>query len=85
MSRDISADFAKAFQEAGGTNALSYNGLVRFMAIMFVILAVLWVIVHFMGEDAKASDLFLVTLGSRLVRLVIGLTLFIGLLMTGGS
>lgn len=65
--------------------ALSINGLVRFAAIMFVILAILWCLVHFMGDEPKSSELFLVVLGSRMARLVVGLTIFISLLMTGGS
>lgn len=65
--------------------ALSINGFVRFAAIMLVILAILWCVVHFMGEGPKASELFLVTLASRMARLVVGLTIFISLLMTGGS
>lgn len=65
--------------------ALSINGLVRFAAIMFLILAILWCLVHFMGDEPRASELFLVTLGSRMARLVVGLTIFISLLMTGGS
>ena len=85
MAQQITADFARAFNEAGGQQALSYNGFIRFVALMCVIIAILWSIVHFMSEDAKSSELFLVSLGSRTIRMLIGLTLFIGFLMTKGS
>lgn len=85
MSQQIAKDFARAFKEAGGQEALAYSGLIRFVALMCVILAILWSIVHFMSENAKGSELFLVTLGSRTIRLLIGLSLFIGFLMTKGS
>lgn len=85
MSLNTATDFAKAFHAAGGVHALSYSGFIRFIAIMCVILGVLWSLVHFMGEEAKSSEVFLVSLGSRAVRLVIGLTLFISLLITKGS
>ena len=85
MTKQKAADFVSAFNEAGGQQALTYSGLIRFVAIMLVILALLWTIVHFMGVEAKASEFFMEALGSRLVRLFLGLTLFIGLLMTKGS
>ncbi|HAT9067958.1 TPA: hypothetical protein JBC15_12450 [Legionella pneumophila subsp. pneumophila] len=85
MREQLAGDFAKAFNEAGGQQALTYSGLIRFVALMCVILAILWSIVHFMSEEAKASEVFMVALGSRTVRLLIGLTLFIGLLTTKGS
>ncbi|EHL29725.1 hypothetical protein [Legionella drancourtii] len=85
MLKETATDFAKAFNEAGGQQALSYSGIIRFVALMCVILAILWSIVHFMSEDAKASEIYLATLGSRTVRLLIALTLFIGLLTTKGS
>ena len=85
MKEQMAGDFATAFNEAGGQQALAYNGLIRFVALMCVILAILWSIVHFMSDEAKASEIYLVILGSRTIRLLIGLTLFIGLLTTKGS
>jgi hypothetical protein len=85
MSHQVATGFAKAFLDAGGQSALDYSGLIRFVALMCVILAILWSLVRFMGEDAKAHELFLVALGSRTIRLLIGLTLFIALLTTKGS
>ncbi len=84
MSSYNPRDFAEAFTTAGGMEAFSYSNFIRFAAIAFVILGVMWTLVHFMGEEAKASELFLVRLGGRVVRLVIGLTLFISLLVTKG-
>jgi hypothetical protein len=85
MTKTTPSDFVTAFNEAGGPHALAYSGLIRFVAIMLVILSVLWAIAHFMGMEAKASEFFMEALGSRLVRLFFGLTLFISLLMTRGS
>ncbi len=76
------SNFARAFQEAGGLSALSYSNFIRFLAVMLVIVAVLWSINHFLDSNAKASESFMVQLGSRVVRLVIGLTFFILFLTT---
>ena len=85
MNAQITAEFSRAFNEAGGAQALSYSGFIRFVALMCLILAILWSVVHFMSEEARASEEFLMLLGSRTIRLLIGLTLFIGLLTTKGS
>lgn len=85
MKTHSATDFVTAFNAAGGQEALAYSGLIRFMAIMFVILAILWAIAHFMSSEAKASEFFMEVLGSRLIRLFLGLTLFISLLMTKGN
>lgn len=78
----ISTEFATAFREAGGQSATQYCDLIRFIAVMFVILGVMWSMHHFLGSEAKESDGFMVRLGSRAVRLSIGLMLFIIFLTT---
>jgi hypothetical protein len=51
---------------------------------MSVILGVMWALHHFLGDEAKESDGFMYRLGTRTVRLCIGLALFIIFLTTGG-
>ncbi len=82
MSIPISKEFATAFREAGGQSVLAYSDLIRFIALMFVILAVIWSIHHFLSVEAKESDGFMGRLGSRAIRLSIGLMLFIIFLTT---
>lgn len=77
MSKQMASDFSKAFQEAGGFGALSYSNLVRFIAVMSIIMAVLWSMNHFMSEEAKRSESFMVQMGTRVVRLAVGLILSI--------
>ena len=45
----ISNEFATAFREAGGQSATQYCDLIRFIAVMFVILGVMWSMHHFLG------------------------------------
>ena len=71
------SQFARAFMEAGGQSVHLYSELIRFCAVMFVILSVMWCLSHFMDAEAKSSDDFMVQAGVRVVKLVIGLTLFI--------
>ena len=78
----ISTEFANAFREAGGLAAMQYCDLIRFIALMFVILGVMWSLHHFLSSEAKEYDRFMVRLGSRAVRLSIGLMLFIIFLTT---
>lgn len=78
----ISTEFANAFREAGGQAVTQYCDLIRFIAVMFVILGVMWSLHHFLNSEAKESDGFMVRLGSRAVRLSIGLMLFIIFLTT---
>ena len=82
MSTSISTEFARAFQDAGGQTALVYCDLIRFIAVMFVILSVMWSLHHFLSAEEKESDGFMVRLGSRAVRLSIALMLFIIFLTT---
>ena len=82
MSTSIATDFANAFREAGVQTAHQYSDFIRFIAIMFVILAMLWASHHFLSSEAKESDGFMARLGSRVVRLAIGLMLFIIFLTT---
>jgi len=77
MSVSVSKTFATAFYEAGGFRANQYCDLIRFIAVMFVVLAVMWSIHHFLSSEAKEQDGFMVRLGTRTVRLAIGLMLFI--------
>ncbi|HAT1762266.1 TPA: hypothetical protein I8Y99_000690 [Legionella pneumophila] len=82
MSKDeIARLFAASFQQASqGVSVNVFSSSIRFIAISLVIIAVMWSINHFMGAEEKEQDGFLLRLGSRLVRLVIGLMVFILLL-----
>ena len=82
MSKDeIARLFAASFQQASqGVSAQVFSSSIRFIAISLVIIAVMWSINHFMGAEEKEQDGFLLRLGSRLIRLVIGLMVFILLL-----
>lgn len=79
---DVGGQFVAAFNEAGGQSALSYSNFIRFIALMCVLLSTLWSIYHFMTPDARESENFLVDASFRLVRIAIGITLFILLITT---
>lgn len=75
---DIAKTFATSFQQASGNiSASTYSDLIRFVAILLVVIAVMWSINHFMGADEREQEGYLIRLGSRLIRLIIGLSLFI--------
>ena len=78
----ITTEFANAFREAGGQTVTQYCDLIRFIALRFVILGVMWCLHHFLCSEANESDGFMARLGSRAVRLSIGLMLFIIFLTT---
>lgn len=83
---DIAKVFATSFSQATGSiSAGSYSGLIRFVAIAMVIIAVMWSINHFMGAEEREQDGFLTRLGSRLIRIIIGLCLFILILIVKGN
>ncbi|HBD7114608.1 hypothetical protein SC943_04545 [Legionella pneumophila serogroup 1] len=83
---DIAKTFAASFKQAAGDTAASaYSGCIRFIAIMLVIIAVMWCINHFMGHTEKEQEGFLILLGSRLIRIVLGFCLFILILIVKGS
>lgn len=83
---DIARTFASSFtQAAGGISVKTFSGSIRFVAIMLVIIAVMWSINHFMDAEERAQDNFLLRMGSRLVRIVIGLCMFIFCLIVNGS
>ncbi|MBA2711538.1 MAG: hypothetical protein H0U57_13230 [Tatlockia sp.] len=83
---EMAKNFAIYFkQAAGNTAAVTFSSCIRFVAIMMVIIAVIWSINHFMGNAQREQDSFLLLLGSRLVRLVIGLCLFILILIVKGN
>ena len=83
---DIAKTFATSFSQATGTiSAASYSGLIRFVAILVVIIAVMWSINHFMGAEEREQEGFLNRLGSRLIRIIIGLCLFILILIVKGN
>ena len=86
MSKDeIARLFASSFQQAANNIPVSvFSSSIRFIAICFVVLAVMWSVNHFMDAEEKEQDGFLVRLGSRLIRLVIGLMVFILLLYVRG-
>lgn len=76
-THEIITKFNASFQYASGQSALQYMNLVRFMTIGLVFIAVGFALVHFMGEEAKSSDAFVWSLGSRAFRLLLGLMLMI--------
>jgi hypothetical protein len=83
---DIAKTFATSFSQATGSiAAASYSGLIRFVAILMVIIAVMWSINHFMGAEEREQEGFLNRLGSRLIRIIIGLCLFILILIVKGN
>lgn len=79
MSKDeIARLFATSFKQASNNiSAQAFSGSIRFIAMALVILAVMWSVNHMMDAEEKQQQGYLVRLGSRLVRLVIGLMLFI--------
>lgn len=79
MSKDeIARMFATSFKQASNNiSAQVFSNSIRFIAIALVILAVMWSVNHLMGAEEKEQQGYLLRLGSRLVRLVIGLMIFI--------
>lgn len=83
---DIAKSFAASFKQATGEIAAStFSSCIRFVAIMLVIIAVMWCINHFMGNEEKAQEGFLIHLGSRITRIIFGLCLFILILIVKGN
>ncbi len=83
---EIAKMFATSFsQAAGGVSVKTYSSSIRFVAIILVIIAVMWSINHFMGSDEREQEGFLIRMGSRLIRIVIGFCLFILCLIVKGS
>ena len=81
---DITHYFKTSFYEASGhVNASVFSSTIRWLAVVLVILAVMWSINHFMRQEERHHDTYLISLGSRIVKLVIGLMLFILLLTQG--
>ncbi|MDW9178624.1 hypothetical protein SE948_03065 [Legionella pneumophila] len=79
---DIAKTFATSFKQAAGDTAASvYSSSIRFVAIMLVIIGLIWCINQFMGNTEKDQEGFLILLGSRLIRIVIGFCLFILILI----
>ncbi|MFO9584297.1 hypothetical protein SDB75_05430 [Legionella pneumophila serogroup 1] len=79
MSKDeIARMFATTFKQASNNiSAHVFSSCIRFIAIALVILAVMWSVNHMMEAEEKQQHGYLLRLGSRLVRLVVGLMLFI--------
>jgi hypothetical protein len=83
---DIAKNFAASFKHASGdTAAGAYSSCIRFIAIMIVIIAMIWCINNFMGNAEREQDGFLIILGSRLIRIALGLCLFILTLIVKGN
>jgi len=81
---EIAHHFAISFREASGNiNASVFSSSIRMIAIVLTVLAVMWSINHFLGQEERCHDTYLVNLGFRIVKLVIGLMLFILLLTQG--
>ncbi|HGI8166005.1 TPA: hypothetical protein ACJT8R_001259 [Legionella pneumophila] len=79
MSKDeIARMFATTFKQASNNiSAQVFSGSIRFIAIALVILAVMWSVNHMMDAEEKQQHGYLLRLGSRLIRLVISLMIFI--------
>lgn len=82
---DIAKIFATSFKQADGTEAHVYSSYIRFMAIMMVIIAIIWCINHFMGNEERNQEEFIIRFGSRTIRIVMGLCLFILILIVKGN
>ena len=83
---EIAKNFARSFsQAAGGISVKTYSSSIRFVAIMLVIIAMMWSINHFMGSEEREQEGFLLRMGSRLIRIVIGVCVFIIFLIVKGS
>ena len=83
---DIAKNFAASFKQAAGDTAASaYSSSIRFIAIMLVIIGMMWCINQFMGNAEKEQEGFLILLGSRLIRIVLGFCLFILILIVKGN
>ncbi|HAT7033753.1 TPA: hypothetical protein JAN94_16075 [Legionella pneumophila] len=83
---DIAKTFASSFKQAAGdTTASAFSGSIRFVAIMLVIIGLIWCINQFMGNTEKEQEGFLIILGSRLIRIVLGFCLFILILIVKGN
>ena len=83
---EIAKNFAASFnQAAGGISVKTYSSSIRFVAIMLVIIAVMWSINHFMGSEEREQEGFLIRMGSRLIRIVIGFCVFILCLIVKGN
>lgn len=83
---DIAKIFASSFKQAAGdTTASAYSSSIRFVAIMLVIIGLIWCINQFMGNTEKEQEGFLILLGSRLIRIVLGFCLFILILIVKGN
>lgn len=79
MSKDeIARLFATTFKQANNNISTQvFSGSIRLIAISLVILGVMWSINHMMSTEEKQQQEYLIRLGSRVIRLVIGLILFI--------
>ncbi|ASQ47021.1 hypothetical protein [Legionella clemsonensis] len=83
---DIAKTFASSFKQAAGDTTVSaFSGSIRFVAIMLVIIGLIWCINQFMGNTEKEQEGFLILLGSRLIRIVLGFCLFILILIVKGN
>ena len=78
---EIAKNFATSFSQAAG----GISSSIRFVAIMLVIIAMMWSINHFMGSEEREQEGFLLRMGSRLIRIVIGVCVFIIFLIVKGS
>ncbi len=87
MTRDeIKYNFLRSFHEASGQmDAALSSYIIRWLAIVLMLLAVMWSINYFMNIETKSNDTYLMDFGARIVKLVIALTLFILLLTTQGK
>ena len=86
IKSDIATHFATSFQQAaGGISVKTYSSSIRFIAIMLMIIAVMWSINHFLGSEEREQEGFLLRMGSRLIRIVVGFCVFILCLIVKGN
>ena len=83
---EIASQFAVSFKQASGDIAAkTYSSSLRFIAIMLVIITMMWAINQFMNSEEREHEGFLIRMGSRLIRMVVGVCLFILCLIVKGS
>lgn len=77
-NEEITKLFATSFQQTSNHVSVEvFSGSIRFIAVALVITAVMWSVNHMMDAEEKQQDGYLTRLGSRLIRLVVGLMIFI--------
>lgn len=74
---DFGSVFEHAFNQASKVDAHSVANLVRFIGVSLLAAATALAMVHFLSGVAKENELFIPNLAVRIVKIVIGLSLFV--------